>query len=123
MSEALLARAAGLLDFLAARLVAKYGENENVDFVLAAREVAAALQTQIAATQQQTAQERVLRMRDDFILLVSAYNEAHLFVEACGAQKIAMVLHQFENEEILTDVAWPPRADPDNGGLVQVERG
>lgn len=68
-----------------------------------------------------TAGERVLQMRDDFMLLVAAYNEAHQFEHAQEAQALVIALHKFEDEHDITRVAWPPKPD-DDGGLVWIEQ-
>lgn len=71
----------------------------------------------------ETVGERILQMRDDFVLLVVACNAGGDFDTAGNAQSLVCVLNNFENEHNVTDAVWPPEGDV-NGlkGLLQVRR-
>lgn len=56
----------------------------------------------------ETAEERVIQMRDDFLLLVAAYNSIGEYADALDAQTIAMALNKFEDDHNITEIAWPP---------------
>ena len=60
-----------------------------------------------------TAAQRVLAMRDDFLILVDAYNKIWRYDHALDAQAMVIALDKFEDEHNITDVAWPPQPDPE----------
>jgi hypothetical protein len=70
---------------------------------------------QLATEDPQTVAERVLQMRDDFLLLVSALNAGRDYLAALEAQGIVIQLHKFEEGHNITNAAWPPVADPEGG--------
>jgi hypothetical protein len=63
----------------------------------------------------QTAAERVLQMRDDFLMLVAALNLAGDFITAMEAQAIVIQVHKFEEGHNMENAAWPPQADSEGG--------
>lgn len=65
-----------------------------------------------------TASLRVIEMRDDFLLLVQAFNSVHDFRAAIEAQSMVIALNKFEDDHDITQIAWPPRLDED-GDLAQ----
>jgi hypothetical protein len=58
-------------------------------------------------------------MRDDFLMLVNALNAGGDYRHASEAQSMVIALTKFEDDHNVTDVAWPPVADPE-GGLLWV---
>jgi len=52
--------------------------------------------------------QAVRGMRDDFVKLVTAYNHVGLYEHARNAQKMVVILHQFEERHNLMPLAWPP---------------
>lgn len=65
---------------------------------------------------------RILEMRDDLLLLVGALNEAHDFDYAMEVQTTVIALTKLEDNYNTTNAAWPPRADPEDGGLLWVNQ-
>lgn len=53
--------------------------------------------------------DAVMKMHQDFLTLVSAYNAVGMFEEAANAQRMAIALNEFEERHIITNMAWPPR--------------
>lgn len=62
--------------------------------------------------------DRILGMRDDLVTLIAALNEAHEFKMAHELQPIVIVLTDFEEEHSIENAAWPPKADPEERGLL-----
>lgn len=71
----------------------------------------------------ETVGERILRMRDDLVLLVTACNAGGDYDTANNAQSLVCVMTDFENDNNFTDAVWPPVGDSDGlKGLLQVKR-
>lgn len=60
--------------------------------------------------------DAVLKLRDELLQLVTAYNAVGSYKHAQKAQAIAVALHEFENDVIITHMAWPPRIEQDEHG-------
>lgn len=60
------------------------------------------------ASKMLTGSQAVLRMRDDFVRLVSAYNETGCYPQAQEAQELVIALNRFEDRHVLTEMQWPP---------------
>lgn len=56
-----------------------------------------------------TGRDAVLKLHSEMLKLVTAYNAVGMFEDAAGAQKMAMALNQFEEDHVITNMAWPPR--------------
>jgi len=56
-----------------------------------------------------------MQMHRDFLKLVAAYNAVGMFNAATNAQNMAVALHQFESDHIITNMQWPPRLVERNG--------
>lgn len=69
----------------------------------------------------QTASARILQMREDFLLLVAAFNQGREYREAADAQAMAIALTAFEDDHDLDNVEWPPVGDSEDGGLKWVK--
>lgn len=66
-------------------------------------------------TETRTVSDRLREMRDDMLLVVSAYNSVGEYHCALEAQGLLIALHKFEDDHAIhTEVAWPPRKDPDD---------
>ena len=61
-----------------------------------------------------TAAARVCAMRDDMLFMVEAFNNVGEYERAFEAQAIVIALNKFENDHDITQIAWPPRRDPDD---------
>lgn len=75
------------------------------------------LEEPISRSAPSTVGQRVLQMRDDFLLLVKALNDAHEFHVAMHAQGIVIALDKFEGDHDVTKAKWPPEHDAEDGGL------
>jgi hypothetical protein len=64
----------------------------------------------------QSGRDAVLKMRDEFLLLVAAYNAVGEYKDAQGAQVMAIVLNDFEDNHVITNMEWPPRVTSDQYG-------
>lgn len=53
----------------------------------------------------------VLKLRDELLQLVSAYNAIGSYEHAQKAQTIAVALNKFEDDVIITHMEWPPRIE------------
>lgn len=58
----------------------------------------------------------VLKLRDELLQLVTAYNTVGSYKHAAKAQAIAVALNTFEDEVIIINMAWPPRIEHDEHG-------
>lgn len=69
--------------------------------------------------------DAVLKMRDEFLQLVTVYNAVGLYKNAQHAQAMAIALHEFEDSNNITPIVWPAVFvnDPDNGPGVQTVEG
>lgn len=56
-----------------------------------------------------SARDVVLKLRDEMLQLVNVWNAVGEYQDAADAQALAVILHQFEEGHMLTDMAWPPR--------------
>jgi len=53
------------------------------------------------------AADAVIKMRDEFVMLVTAYNHVGLYTHARDAQRMAILLHRFVERHNLAPIAWP----------------
>lgn len=51
--------------------------------------------------------DAVVKMRDEFVMLVTAYNHLGMYTHARDAQRLAILLHKFVERHNLTPLAWP----------------
>lgn len=58
----------------------------------------------------------VLKLRDELLQLVTAFNAVGSYKHAAKAQAIAVALHDFEDEVIITHMVWPPHVEHDEHG-------
>lgn len=56
-----------------------------------------------------TGGKTVLRMRDEFLQLVGAYNTIGSYKDAQDAQAMAIALNNFEERHDITEILWPPQ--------------
>lgn len=65
--------------------------------------------------------DAVLKMRDDCLALVAAYNKMGLYAKAQDAQAMAIALHKFEEKHSITEMAWPVevKEHPEYGWEIQ----
>lgn len=72
----------------------------------------------------QAAGQVVLKMRDEFLQLVTVYNSVGLYEHAADAQAMAVALHRFECDHDITQMKWPPRLVQlaDGPQIAEVER-
>lgn len=68
-----------------------------------------------------TGRDAVLKMRDEFLQLVTAYNAVGEYSDAADAQAMAVALHKFENDHRITHIAWPPKTEQTEFGVELVE--
>lgn len=68
-----------------------------------------------------TGGKAVLRMRDEFLQLVTAYNATGNYSGAIEAQAVAILLNKFEDEHNITMIAWPARVQGDGYDVELVE--
>jgi hypothetical protein len=71
--------------------------------------------------EQLTGMEAVLRMRDEFPQLVSAYNATGNYIGAMDAQAVAIMLNKFEDEHTITSIVWPARVKGEGYDVELVE--
>jgi hypothetical protein len=65
-----------------------------------------------------SAADHVRYMREDFLLLVAAYNGGGDFAAAMDAQAVVIALDKFEDGHCdMHQSAWPPEPDPEGGLL------
>jgi hypothetical protein len=72
-------------------------------------------------SEQQTSEPKdgrgaVLKLRNELLQLVAAYNAVGSYKHAAKAQAMAVALHDFEDAVIITHMAWPPRVEHDEHG-------
>lgn len=65
----------------------------------------------------------VMRMRDEFLQLVTAWNAMGNYSSAADAQAMAIALNKFEDDHNITSIEWPPRVAEDEHGkwLAEIE--
>lgn len=56
-----------------------------------------------------TGRDAVLQLRQEMLKLVSAYNAVGMFQAAASTQVMVISLNKFEEEHVITNMAWPPR--------------
>jgi hypothetical protein len=58
----------------------------------------------------------VLKLRDELLQLVAAYNAVGAYKHAQKAQAMAVALNEFEDTVIITHMLWPPHIEHDEHG-------
>lgn len=71
--------------------------------------------------EQLTGMKAVLRMRDEFLQLVTAYNATGNYNGALDAQAVAIMLNKFEDDHMITSIVWPARVQGEGYDVELVE--